>query len=368
MRMMRLVRLLAGALLLGCWGSAGPAPSAAAAAPATIKVITQNLYLGADLGLLEGASLAQLPAALAQFWAQVQSTNFPERAEKLADEIAAADPHLIGLPEATLWRSGPRDGVGNLNGGNATDIEHDFIQILLDKLADRGKPYAVAAVSSDADHEFTVRTSTGLRDIRRTDRTAILMRTDLPEQVFTVASPQAQRFNAVTTRSIAGITVSLPRSWVSVDATVRGQTIRFVATHLNADPAVQEAQGAELLAGPLNTSGPAVLVGDLNSSADPAASVPGRTDTATYGNLLAAGFSDAWLAVNTNGVGNTCCQSPDLRNDPSNLQTRIDYILMRGGLSATATHLIGTSLADRTWSGMWPSDHAGLVSLLQTRD
>ncbi|MFE2140497.1 endonuclease/exonuclease/phosphatase family protein [Streptomyces sp. NPDC059456] len=160
--------------------------------------------------------------------------------------------------------------------------------------------------------------------------------------------------------------IAVPQGWAAVDATVRGRTTRVVNTHLEPlSPAVQQAQAAELLAGPLDTTLPTVLLGDLNSAAGGVGAVPGRTDTPTYGQLLAAGFSDAWTARHRKDPGFTCCQAADLRNIASTLSQRIDYVVFRNGIKAVSTHRVGAEQADRTPSGLWPSDHAGVWSLLR---
>jgi hypothetical protein len=98
-----LAALLAFALVMS-WASV-PA-LAAEPRPTTLKVMTRNLYLGAELGpTFTVTSLEQLVAAVTQAFATVEATNFPERAEALADEIAETDPHLVGLQEVELWRS-----------------------------------------------------------------------------------------------------------------------------------------------------------------------------------------------------------------------------------------------------------------------
>ncbi|MGW0750766.1 endonuclease/exonuclease/phosphatase family protein [Streptomyces sp. NPDC002587] len=342
----------------------------AAEAPAPLRVLTRNLYLGADLAPVLAATGPQaLVAAVTAAYANVQATDFPERADALADEIAEGDPHLVGLQEAVLWRSQTPAGPGS-----ATHVEYDFLQILLDKLSARGKHYAaVATVTVGSDFEAPRSTPGGLQDIRLTDRDVLLARTDLPARVFFVANAQTGRFQNFVPicRPVLGCPPSpalqVRRGWVAADATVRGHTARVVTTHLEpAAPAVQEAQAGELLAGPLNTTLPTVLLGDLNSAADGVGATPG-TATRSHASLLAAGFTDAWSATRARSPGFTCCQAADLRNSASSLSQRIDYVLLRGGVTARASDRVGEARADRTPSGLWPSDHAGVWSLLQLR-
>ncbi|MFD9339526.1 endonuclease/exonuclease/phosphatase family protein [Streptomyces sp. NPDC060028] len=362
--------VLGALLLLLAPGSLAPA-AAAAQPPASLRVMTRNLYLGADLApVLAATSPQALVAAVTAAYANVQATNFPERAETLADEIADSDPHLVGLQEAVLWRSQTPAGPGS-----ATHVEYDFLQILLDRLSARGKHYAaVATVTVGSDFEAPRSTPAGLQDIRLTDRDVLLARTDLAAHAFSVSNAQAATFQNYVPicRPLLGCPPNAPlqvrRGWVAADATVRGRTTRVVTTHLEpASPTVQEAQADELLAGPLKTKLPTVLLGDLNSAAGGVGAQPGSTDTQTHNKLLAAGFTDAWTATRPRNPGFTCCQAPDLRNPTSSLTQRIDYVLFRGKVSALTSNRVGHTQADRTPSGLWPSDHAGVSSVLQLR-
>src|SRR4051794_30102671 len=78
-------------------------PSATAANPRDVSVMSQNLYVGGDLAPAVGAILTGEPGAIitgvSQLWQGIQSTNFPERADAIAKEIAAEQPDLIGLQE-----------------------------------------------------------------------------------------------------------------------------------------------------------------------------------------------------------------------------------------------------------------------------
>ena len=78
-------------------------------------------------------------------------TDFPVRAELLADEIAGEQPDLVGLQEVALWRHGPLelDQVG----GQRDDVDYDFLQILLDELAARGPTTSPVSVADRADVE-----------------------------------------------------------------------------------------------------------------------------------------------------------------------------------------------------------------------
>jgi len=124
---------------------------------------------------------------------------------------------------------------------------------------------------------------------------------------------------------------------------------------------IQHAQAAELLASATATTLPVVLLGDFNSSADPG----GPNDTLTYELLQMAGFQDAWSRTNPGEPGYTCCQEADLQNPVSTLDDRIDLVLTRGAVLPVATDVLGEDAADRTESGLWPSDHAGVAADLR---
>jgi endonuclease/exonuclease/phosphatase family metal-dependent hydrolase len=112
-----------------------------------------------------------------------------------------------------------------------------------------------------------------------------------------------------------------------------------------------------LLAGPANTSLPVIVVGDFNSPAD-------GSGTPTYSHFIGAGFTDSWSATHPGETGNTGRHADDLRNAIPDLTQRIDFVLFRGDLSALDADVLGDELQDRTPSGLWPSDHAGVAARL----
>ena len=68
-------------------------------------------------------------------------------------------------------------------------------------------------------------------------------------------------------------------------------------------------------------------------------------------------------------LGNTFGHEPLLLNTTVELTQRIDLVLFRGSLSdslsAVNSDVVGDELEDRTPSGLWPSDHAGVVTTLK---
>jgi len=75
------------------------------AGPSEITVMTQNLYVGADVDLVIRALGTPDPGddfpALMAAIETVGKTDFPARAEAIADQIARTRPHAVGLQEAS---------------------------------------------------------------------------------------------------------------------------------------------------------------------------------------------------------------------------------------------------------------------------
>lgn len=334
-------------------------------ATADFSVMSRNLYVGTDLqpiidAIIIGDEL-QVVQAVTAGWQQVLATDFQERAEVLADEIVDNSPILVGLQEVALWRTG-----APLDPAEATQVEFDFLDILIDELAERGLSYEAVAVSTNFDAETTgfvdPFNATSLRDIRLTDRDVILARSDLPASQLKLSNAMAGTFSTNVTVPAGDGFLEITRGWTSVNAKIRGQEFRFINTHLELDlgpaaPPIQYLQTLELLAGPANTQLPVVLVGDFNARAEPGVLV--------YETLVGAGFEDVWALTNPGEAGGTCCHDADLRNEVVDFdEGRIDLILFRGNVGAVSADRIGDELEDRTSSGLWPSDHAGVVARL----
>jgi hypothetical protein len=343
-----------------------------------ITVMTRNLYVGANLDLAIGAIFSgdqeTIRNATTATWASVMATNFPERAEVLADEIAHSQPHLVGLQEVSLFRTGPPDTFSD-NPTPARRVKLDYLEILLEELDERDLHYAPVAVTKNFDVEnpgdIDLGVETNIQDIRLTDRDVILARTDLPSSELKLSNVQTANFqtNASLPIGTTGQFVTVLRGWGSVDVTSRGNKFRFINTHLEQEGSfnqVQVAQGEEILSGPANTNLPVILVGDFNSQADtdpPPVLPPG---TLTYRNLIAAGFADAWRVTHPGELGNTFGHQPNLLCTTDDLTERLDLVLFRGTLSADAADVVGDEVDDDcTPSGLWPSDHAGVVATLR---
>ncbi len=362
---------LASALLAGCQSEdpVGPVETVAVAGSMgfaerspdleEIRLLDRNVYAGFQtLAPLLAATPQQLPVVAAEIFAEVVTTDFPARAEKLADEIAFSRPHLVGLQEVARYRRQiPADFQLN-----ATEDVYDFLAILLAALEARGLDYEVAAQVQNVDAEVPIvwpGSPNNLADIRLTDFDVILARGDVDWD-----QPVGLNYVAKLPVSIGGQSLAVPRGLTSVRATVGDRTFRFVNTHLEPfSSLVQAGQTQQLLAMLTGETLPVALVGDLNSEAD------GST-TPTYGLLRNAGFEDVWPPQ---GNGETCCHAPDLRSLPSRFDQRIDFVLLKGDFGygpggipgSTQSWLTGVRPSARTASGLWPSDHAGILTIVR---
>jgi endonuclease/exonuclease/phosphatase family metal-dependent hydrolase len=345
----RLVRAaLAALLVLALW------PAAAAGHGRQVTAMTRNLFIGTDLGpVFSAQTLPQLLTATTTAFLEVQATRFPERAEAIADEIAETRPDVIGLQEAVIVRTDtPADGPAT----PAEVVVHDYLAALQAALAARGLRYAAVATVVNGDHELP--TALGF-DVRATDRDVLLVRTDRRPRLKVANGAGANFAARLVIPTLLG-PFQLPRGWTSVDLKLRGERFRVVNTHLEAAGGpVQVAQGQELLAGPAATALPTILLGDFNSRAD-------GTGTPTYGQLVAAGFEDAWGAAQPGDPGLTCCWETHLLSPLPPFDERIDLVLARGGFDVLGAEIVGEDpVADRTVSGLFHSDHAGVVVRLR---
>jgi len=354
----------------------------------TVTVMTRNVYLGADLtpaiAAIAGGDPFEILAAVSEVWGMVQFTDFPARAASLAKEIEKAQPDLIGLQEAEVWRSQtPSDILEGNPAPNAEHVEYDFVQLLLDALSAKGLHYAEVVRETGIDVEVPGFLSAAdaenfvVSDIRLTEHEVILARTDLKTSELKLSNPQTGHFANNVEFSVGDATLTVLRSWVSVDAKVRGKRFRFVSTHLEADSTViRNLQAMEVITGPANTSLPVVLVADSNSNAN-GDSESTLFDSAAYDLFIGHGFTDAWFEAHPGELVSTCCNAPDLTNAQFPLSTdnegRIDLVLFRGphDFSTLGAELFGKSPSDRVSNGLaliWPSDHAGVAVRLQIQN
>ena len=345
----------AAALLTACGGGGSGGPR-------ELRVMTRNLYLGADLTAVIGAVAVgdpdEIVVATTEGFARVQATDFPTRAEAIAAEIDAARPDLVGLQEAALWRVQSPSDAFEASPTPATQVAFDFVVLLQQALAARGLAYVVVATVDEADVELpALDASMSLLDVRFTDRDVLLARADLAVRGIALSGASSGLFD--TYLDLGGGLV-VPRGWVGVDATYDGRTVRVVSTHLeDASEDLQRAQAAELLAGPLAGAGDAIVMGDFNSDANRVA------PSATYDDLVATGFADAWLSAgNPPGTGSTWGHDDALVDPFADLSQRLDLVLSRGTWTVTDADVVGENPADMI-DGLWPSDHAGVFLALR---
>ena len=392
-----------GLLLVFCLSASALAGQGKDSYSGRINVMTQNLYVGANLfQILEGTP-EDIPFNAAMIFGDIQITDFQQRAEAIADLILEHEPQLIGLQEVSLIRTQCPDDIvfpPNDPTPNATDIYADYLQILLDSLAARGLAYDVAAIVENADVELPT-LNLGLLDCpyplfdaRLTDYDVTLRRSDV-EVTLSVSGNYQANFPVPSPSG----PIVFTRGYNIVDVDINGRSYRFANTHLEVDGnpfanGFQFAQAYELtqiLNSMAGTFGDeiVVVVGDLNSGPDdgplvdcmlpPAFDTPGLCPT-SYAVMAGNAYIDSWTVRNgAPDLGYTCCQADLLMNDVSWLDRRIDHVWVRPPLAGPQgpnflrgvhAEVVGDRQDDRTIDGLWPSDHAGVVvgmTLRQTR-
>src|SRR6266545_141680 len=252
-----------------------------------ITVMTQNLYVGADVDLVIRALGTPNPdddfPALLFAIETVGKTDFPARAEVIADRIARERPHAVGLQEVSEINIDLRPL------GVPVVVDQDFLALLQAALTARGLNYQVAATSDNID----VNLVSGL--VRLRDHDALLIDADR----VTINQASGQDFSVNLGQVADGVV--LIRGWVFARATIDGRSYTFASAHTEANLA--GAQVAEMV-GALGSSDRVVLMGDLNDT-------PGSP---MYGVLTGAGFTDTWTAMHpgAGAEGLTCCHVADL--------------------------------------------------------
>lgn len=390
---------------LVAWVGAAQAEDARSFRAGKVNAMTQNLYVGANLfKILEAQAPEEVPGKVTEIVLDVQATDFRDRAEAIADLIEQQNPQLIGLQEVSeLLIQCPGDAVI----GNPTPAETpylDYLDILLDALEARGLEYVVGAEITDADVELPAIAYAGgapvipgctppldfpFFDVRLIDHDTILVRSDVE-----YANPLAANFTVNLEVPTAAGGVEFTRGWTAVDATINGRTFTFFNTHLEVSSSpfsrtVQAAQAQEMAAILATIPNTIVAVGDFNSSAEdgPVAECalpgPGPEDPpiffdcpTPYEILSLAGYVDTWdLRGGPWEQGNTCCQADLLDNELSELYERIDLIFVRpapdhyGGPVARGVRaeVLGEEPGDKSPTGLWPSDHAGVGASMTIR-
>ena len=307
-----------------------------------LRVLTQNLYLGASLyPVFLARDRPELLAAVERAVVQLEESDPSGRCAAVAALIDGACPDLVGLQEAAVWRVGDRVMV-------------DLAALVLQALDGR---YQLAGRWSAA--RAALPPDLGGRSVELGN--AVLIRRGLA----VTASTGEYQSRLSLPHPLLG-ELHLRRGWVAVDGELEGRPFRVVDTHLEAtEPvlpaavAVQLAQAAELAAGPAAVA-PVIVVGDLNS--DDAAL--GVNPTESRNNLVRAGFTDAWTALRPGERGLTWRLDDEITREDAALGARLDLVLTRGAVRAIEIERLGQDPSARTPSGRWPSDHLGLAATL----
>jgi endonuclease/exonuclease/phosphatase family metal-dependent hydrolase len=359
----------------------GFAASVAEAKPARVKVMTRNVYLGADLGpALTQTSAVELYEEAAKILEAVRETNFASRSRLLADEIAAARPHLVALQEVALWRRGPK-GVIDGPETPAQGVLYDFLDMLRDDLRARGAGYRVGYVQRETDFEIPMDAiddgqlgdagdPASMRDGRGTIRDVILVRSDVATTGERGANYNLRLPVDIAPDGDGPEDILAPRGWASVEANVRGARFRFVNTHLEAfSAAIRKGQASELVfpGGPTDSRRPVILAGDLNTDDDLVETGTGSAaDEEPYALITDAGFVER--SVDVPGVADdryACCyHNPEIDDPLDFFDHNVDHVMTdTRAIRLARSYVTGNDVM--TPDGLWPSDHGGVVSVLK---
>ena len=379
------------ALLVFLLAAAGGAVPRAEKGGIELSVMTRNQYFGGDLiAVATAPDPAAFIAAARAVLFEMAANNFPERAQALAREIAERHPHVVALQEVARI---------TLNGVVTEQPPFvDQLTLTLDALTAFGFDYvAVASVRN-----FTVSLPVDLNgdgipesQVGFMDRDVILARKDIVAAGLVEPSPLSDfcplpsdggpgcNFVNVATANTPLGPIALDRGYVGVDVTLGGRTFRIVNVHLEVESLggnpmaaiVQAAQATELKAVLDGTSvGVSLIVtGDINSTpVDPRFPDPVNgpfvrpfqqfvEGVDLYGTPTPGGpYLDTWMLRPGSPAGHTCCDD-NLLGESMALTERKDVMFTRDMPAGLKANVFGMDPADKTPSGLWPSDHAGLM-------
>jgi endonuclease/exonuclease/phosphatase family metal-dependent hydrolase len=360
---------------------------APASSQANVRVMTRNLFLGADLSPGTNATTFQeLVDAAGQILNQVDANDFRTRAKVLAREITNQNPDLVGLQEGALWREAPC--TDNPIPPSATQVRPggDFLRLLLNQLNQGEHRYRL--VISEPEFDFQVWANTDGDEMtsapgcpfgsetegRLTMRDAILARLGRVK----TSNLQSGHFNTLLQVTPGGVPIDVTRGWTAVDAKVDGSPqFRFVNTHLEAfdnqtsnhtnqgtdvgNGQVREAQAKELIAdgGPATGSLPVILVGDLNSDT--------RTPLKPGDQLADRAMLNAGFRERSTYDPLSCCLNADVLSSDgggkvSDFDHKVDHVMTN---DPNHVKLVKSTVTGRfPFDGWWGSDHAGTFSAL----
>ena len=358
-----------------------------------IKVMSRNLYLGADVGVAL-AKIPNMPAAAQFMWDQVQKTDFSQRKKILADQIRSESPDVIGIQEATIWYCKAHFWSGKTEVFNFTqellaELGGDYIIAEKDGTQANNPGYSIGPIpfltkvhdpktfqslfgQNDADCGFQI-------------GDALLIKKSLAQYVNQVGNSE---YKAVY--KVVPTLMEIYRGYSWADITVQGTNVRFVTTHLeslwDANKVPKAADQARQLVDDLkNTKSPIVVIGDFNSDPrDPRpleAPNPGEQPTASekcpagatvcnaYKVMREAGFTDSGPDASdpsTYSWGmNALLTGPDSKRAQAALTMgnklgftdRLDYIFVKNGVNVLTSKMIGQTAP-------YGTDHAGVVTEL----
>jgi hypothetical protein len=368
------------------------------AAQPQVTVMTRNLYLGSDVGVAMDL-IPNLSAAAQFMWDQVKKTDFNKRAPKLAAEVIAKKPDVVGLQEATIWFCkknifSKRTEVFNftkqfLAATKAQGTEYVLAQ--KDGVTALNTGYSIAAVPFIT----MVNDPATFQPLFGQDKAAcgfeiadaLAIRADLADKVLKVGNTEYEQ-----TYTIVPTIMTIYRGYTWADIQIGNTPVRFVTTHLESlwdenkvpNSAIQAQQ---LIADLKNTKNPVVVMGDFNSDPRdprmPANPNPGEQPVASdacpagtskcnaYLLMTEAGFSDSGpdplLPENYTWGMNALLTGPDpvrlkvakqLGNN-AGYTDRLDYVFVKNGVSVNSSALVGATPPNNL-----NTDHAGIVATL----
>ena len=363
-----------------------------------VTVMTRNLYLGSDVGVAMDL-IPNLSAAAQFMWEQVKKTDFNKRAPKLAAEVIAKKPDVVGLQEATIWFCkknifSKRTEVFNftkqfLAATKAQGTEYVLAQ--KDGKTALNTGYSIAAVPFIT----MVNDPETFQPLFGQDKAAcgfeiadaLAIRADLANKVLKVGNTEYEQ-----TYTIVPTIMTIYRGYTWADIQMGKTPVRFVTTHLESlwdknkvpNSAIQVRQ---LIADLKSTKSPVVVMGDFNSDPRdprmPENPNPGEQPVASdacpagtskcnaYLLMSEAGFTDSGpdplLPENYTWGMNALLTGPDpvrlkiaqQLGNSAGYTDRLDYVFVKNDISVGSSGLIGATPPNNL-----NTDHAGIVAEL----